>query len=169
MAVSPGSEARGPLVAVIIASSAVVVGEGFHIAHEHLERLLLEIAVHGRHRHAGLFSAAHVAVDKVLEGLYKLLVALGNLNEINVCVHIVWNLDGCLIIDLWFRRHIINIVATTHQKTVLSVIQLFHAPYTPCLVEIREAAYAYPFPFFDCHSFYSHWLEMSELLIFSLL
>ena len=51
-----------------------------------------------------------IAADLVL---YKRSVALCNLNEINVCVHIVWNLGSCLIIDLRFWRHIIDIVATT--------------------------------------------------------
>lgn len=65
-----------------------------------------------------------------------------------------------------------------HQKAVLPVIELLHASHASGLVEIRvialrfrsaaekEPAYAYPSSFFDCHSFYSHGLEMSEFLIF---
>ena len=87
MAVSLRREARGPLVAVVVASLAVVVGEGFHVAHEHLERLLLQVAVHGGHCHACLFGAAHPAVDKILKLTDKSLVPLGDVHKVDVAAY----------------------------------------------------------------------------------
>lgn len=88
MVVCLGCETRGPLVAVIVTAFALVVGESFHVAQHYLKRLLLEIAVHGCHCHAGLLGAAHFAVYKVLEVADKLLVALGYLHEVDVCIHV---------------------------------------------------------------------------------
>ena len=73
---------------VVVATFAVVVGKTFHVAQHDLKCLLLEIAVHGGHCHAGLLGAAHFAVDKVLEIAYKLLVALGDLHEVDACIHV---------------------------------------------------------------------------------
>ena len=63
------------------------MGESFHVAQYYFERLLLEIAVHGGHCHAGLFGATHFAIDKVLEIANESLVALGYLHEVDVCIH----------------------------------------------------------------------------------
>ena len=62
----------------------------------------------------------------------------------------------CLIIDLWFGRYIVDVTAATYQKTVLAVIQPFHASYVPAPVEVREAVNAYSPSLFDCHSSYTH-------------
>lgn len=77
----------------------------------------------------------------------------------------------CLIINPWFGRYIVNVIAATYQKAVLAVIQPFHAPYAPDTVEIREAVNADPQPLFDSHSSYTHnpMFYKFEIQFFSLL
>ena len=62
----------------------------------------------------------------------------------------------CLKIDLRFARYIVDVTAATYQKTVLAVIQPFHASYAPAPVEVRETVNADPQSLFDCHSSYTH-------------
>ena len=78
------------------------------------------------------------------------------------------DLDCCLVVDLRFGRNIIDVVATTYQKAVRSVIEFLHASDTSCLVEVREAADAYALSLFNGHSFYSHSSLCFEFQFFSL-
>lgn len=62
----------------------------------------------------------------------------------------------CLIINPWFGRYIVNVIAATYQKAVLAVIQPFHTFNTSGTVEVREAVNTDPPSLFDCHSSYTH-------------
>ena len=72
----------------------------------------------------------------------------------------------CAVIDFGICGHVVDVVFATYQQGVFAVVVPFHSDNGAGTVKIRVAVYVPPLALLDCHSFYSHGLEMFELLFF---